>query len=332
MNESTDNLLWDIWLSRLYLPALAVADELCLFENISKSNGMNELVLATGIPVQGVKAICYFMASLGFVSINNNVIELTDISLKYLIPSSRYYWRNAFVRTRESDDYIRILDAFRNKPGNLHSHGKNLSELWQNGLVDKKVAESFTKIMDCTIINSAELAMNQNIFSDVKNLLDIGGGSGCFSTLFANKYPTSFATIYELKSVCAYLEKSVVAENIHIQTGNFLTEDLPKNHDAILLSNILHDWNIDNVNKILKKCYDALENNGYIIINEMLLDNEFINKTSYAFNLLMYVNHGSQQFTRNEIKELLVCVGFIEIEFIPLGNYYTIIKGIKMVS
>ena len=61
----------------------------------------------------------------------------------------------------------------------------------------------------------------------------------------------------------------------------------------------------------------------------MLLDEPIPNKTSSAFNLLIYVNHGSQQFTKTQIHSLLESNNFTNIQFYKLKNYYTIIKCIK---
>ncbi len=81
---------------------------------------------------------------------------------------------------------------------------------------------------------------------------------------------------------------------------------------------------------MLKKSFDALPNNGRIFIHEMLLDEGKCSPiTATAFNLLMYVNHGSQQFTKSQLFNLLELIGFKNCDYIKTHHYYSLIIAQK---
>jgi hypothetical protein len=346
-----DALLWDIWLSRLYLPALAVADTLQFFSLIADGyNTINSLADHLDVAKAGVEALVYFLLGLELLDVdvkNSHILRLTTIANRYLLPNSSFYWGYAFVRSHHTEEYKRIFKAITDQPKLLHSHGKDLSNLWQQGELDDETAQLFTKIMHSTIHQAAVSAVASNAFKHVKNLFDIGGGSGCFAQAFVNKYPKSQATIFELPSVCKILNdtlsKEISNNQIKLHIGNFFIDKIPTGHDGILLSNILHDWQIPQVEFLLQQSCQALDNGGTIFIHEMLLDdvsdnmaNSMADLTKYAsltvtaFNLLMYVNHGSQQFTIQQITNLLEKAGFSDVKLIKTHTYYSLISATKI--
>ncbi|HMT02185.1 MAG TPA: methyltransferase [Burkholderiales bacterium] len=202
--------------------------------------------------------------------------------------------------------------------------------MWKHGTLDANFAETFTKIMHSSIFPAAISAIDSGIFANTTHLLDIGGGSGCFSEYFINCYPESRATIFELPTVCNILENNIKNENINIYSGNFFNDNFPEDFDGILLSNILHDWDLEYVKVLLKKCFIALPNNGKIFIHEMLLDeNRCSPITATAFNLLMYVNHGSQQVTKSQLFNILEFIGFKNCNYVKTHYYYSLIVAQK---
>jgi hypothetical protein len=57
--------------------------------------------------------------------------------------------------------------------------------------------------------------------------------------------------------------------------GDFRADDaLPQGHDVILLSMILHDWDEATGRALLRKCWNALEPGGTVVICELLLNPE----------------------------------------------------------
>ena len=51
--------------------------------------------------------------------------------------------------------------------------------------------------------------------------------------------------------------------------------------------------------------------------------------TVACFDMLMLINHGSQQFTKNELFNLLSAAGFKDLNVIPGFGYFSLITGKK---
>lgn len=97
-----------------------------------------------------------------------------------------------------------------------------------------------------------------------------------------------------------------------------------------MLPTILHDWPYEMYRQILKSAYEALEPNGKTFIHEMLLDeNKTSPTTTVFFDLLMFINHQSQQFTQKEIFHLLGECGFKKMKHCSMFGYFSLIEAIK---
>ena len=48
------------------------------------------------------------------------------------------------------------------------------------------------------------------VFAEVRRLLDIGGGSGCFSIALAGRHPALHCTVLDLPPVCTLANQQII--------------------------------------------------------------------------------------------------------------------------
>lgn len=104
-------------------------------------------------------------------------------------------------------------------------------------------------------------------FSNHKSIMDVGGGYGAILENIKGKYSSVDCVLFDLPKVI----ENVTNPNIKIIDGNFF-ELIPRESDAIILSRVLHDWNDDKSNLILKNCYEALPPSGILYVVENCTD------------------------------------------------------------
>jgi O-methyltransferase domain len=85
-------------------------------------------------------------------------------------------------------------------------------------------------------------------FSDLRRLVDIGGGYGQLLAAVLQATPDLCGILFDLPSAAAQarttLESAGVAERCELVGGDMFTSELPRG-DAYVLSNVLHDWGDD---------------------------------------------------------------------------------------
>lgn len=330
-----DNPMWDIWMSMYHLPVVSVSDHLGLFSQIC-DKGLNAISLSKKLKVsiRSVEVLAEALISLGFLSKKNKIYSLNQTSRTYLLPKSPFYWGAILKSVQNKDEYKKILTAIESGSNQLKHNNKTFTEMWKEGSITTKAAANFTEKMHATIFAPAVSAIDSGLFKNTKNLLDAGGGSGCFSIAYLKKYPKCKSTIFELPVVCdvskKYIDQYQLSDKISTHSGNFFNrKDWPIGHDGVLLSQILHDWPTKACEVILKNAYDSLPAGGKIYIHEMLLTENKSPSAIAFFDLLMLINHHSQQFTKKQIFNLLKKSGFKNCLVKNTFGYYSIIVGTK---
>lgn len=334
--DQQDTDMWDIWMSIYHLSIVSVADELELFNCIHHEEySIGKIANKLEIHPRAIQILAEPLVALNFLNKNNQKFSLTHVAKYYLLPDSPFYWGAILLGLRQQNQHQKILNAIKNSSKQLLFNDKNFSDMWKDGSLSSEAANIFTAKMQATSLAPALGAFASETFKNTKHLLDVGAGSGCFSIAFVQKYPHHKATIFELPAVCeiakTYLNKSKSSNNILIHAGNFFhQEDWPRGHDGVLLSQIMHDWPIDHCKQILTHAYNSLPPGGHIYIHEMLLDTDRISPlTTACFDLLMFINHNAQQFTKNELFLLLIDVGFKNPSMHKTFGYYSVVSAIR---
>ncbi|KAM4131108.1 hypothetical protein ACJW30_01G153000 [Castanea mollissima] len=132
--------------------------------------------------------------------------------------------------------------------------------------MDPTFNEVFNKGMAdlSTIIMKKILEVYQG-FEGLTSLVDVGGGTGKCMSMITSKNASIKGINFDLPHVIQSAPSYPGVEHV----GGNMFQDVPKG-DAIMIKNILHDWSDENCMKLLRNCYDALPNNGKVVIIELL--------------------------------------------------------------
>ncbi|GAU45478.1 hypothetical protein TSUD_190970 [Trifolium subterraneum] len=101
--------------------------------------------------------------------------------------------------------------------------------------------------------------------------------------------------------------------------GGDMFESLPK-ADAIFLKWILHDWSDEYCLKLLKNCYDAIPDDGKVIVLEAFIpivpENGYASQSNSQLDVLMMTQcPGGKEPTKQEFIDLATTVGFSGIRY-----------------
>jgi demethylspheroidene O-methyltransferase len=147
-----------------------------------------------------------------------------------------------------------------------------------------------------------------------QQLLDIGGGTGTFARLAAERFPKTETAVFDLPQVIAS-----IAPRYHgtLQTisGNMFEDPIPTTFNTISLVRILHDHDDDPVDKLLARCFKALPAGGELIIAEPMADTrgaESIGHTYFGFYL--WAMGSGRPRTKQELQAALERAGFESIK------------------
>src|SRR5262249_7614667 len=146
-------------------------------------------------------------------------------------------------------------------------------------------------------------------FAQAQHVLDVAGGSGAFSIALAVHHPALRCTVLDLPMMCELVREQAtsagVGERVGTHEADMFKDAWPTGHDAIFLSNVLHDWSPPTCAWLLRRAFDALPRGGRVHVHEMLLDDDGAGPlVAASFSLTMYLTTQGQQLTFGELSQL----------------------------
>jgi len=259
--------------------AVSTACKLNLFDNLQEAKTAN--LLATELSLNEEKLLLllnalhnadYLDKNGEYFKVNSISVFLTDSnpkSLKYacLNWSGEHLtaWQNLDFSIKTGNSSFEeiynkpFFDFLNENPDKLHAYHK---AMYQYAKDDYK---TLPDVID---------------FSKHKSVMDVGGGYGAVLENIKAKYLNVECVLFDLPKV---IEK-VRIPRIKKIGGSFF-EKISNQSEAIVLSRVLHDWNDEKANLILKNCFKALPNNGTLYVIENCSDKIKIDLSLLSLNM-----------------------------------------------
>ena len=134
------------------------------------------------------------------------------------------------------------------------------------------------------------------------------------------------ATVFDLPNVVPitkkFIEKEGFSNRIKTHTGDYTRDALPKGFDLVFLSAIIHSNSLETNQELIIKCFNALNKNGKIVIQDWIMNNDRTQPASgavFAINMLVGTESGNC-FTEKEVTEMLTTAGFKNISRIEFES------------
>ena len=178
----------------------------------------------------------------------------------------------------------------------------------------------------------------------IKNILDIGGNTGKWAIASTKFKDDVRITIMDLpgplKVAKSKMEELGLTDKVSFYPINILDEHqpFPKGFDAIWMSQFLDCFSEDDIVSILKRCYDALDDDKYVLILEAFWDTQrfetaafCLQQTSIYFTAL--ANGNSQMYHSQVFIDCITKAGFEIVERIDnIGLSHTLLKCKKNIQ
>jgi hypothetical protein len=321
-----DRLLWDVAESVYAYPCLSVADELGLFALLDDSPAMPiEIARKLGISQRGTEVLVGVLAAQGFLEHQSDRFTLAEVARIYLLPQSPFYRGPRMRADRANPRHRQILATVcTGKPG---------EDPWAHHRLDAQQAEQFIQSME-TFLPMALAVAERGSFADVSQVLDVAGGSGCYSLALAHRHPHLQATVMELPIVCPITERYIaergMQDRVHIHAADMFIDAWPAGYDAIFFSNVFHNWSAERCRTLAQRSFASLPIGGRIFLHEMLMNDSHDGPLATAlFSVHMFLLAGGKQYSAGELAALLSAAGFVDISVTPTFGYFSLVSARK---
>ncbi len=169
----------------------------------------------------------------------------------------------------------------------------------------------------------------------INSVLDIGGGSGCFCMEFLNRKPELKTVVFDLHNVLPISKKIIEREGytgrIDFHAGDYTADELPKGFDLVFLSAIIHSNSFNTNRELVRKCFDALNPEGKIVIQDWIMNDsktEPVQGAVFSINMLVGTEEGDC-YSESEVKSWFRDAGFSGFKKVELGSGLAQMVAIK---
>jgi ubiquinone/menaquinone biosynthesis C-methylase UbiE len=167
-------------------------------------------------------------------------------------------------------------------------------------------------------------------------ILDIAAGHGLFGIAIAKQNPGAKIVALDFPSTLVVAKENAerfgVSDRYTFLAGNALEIAFGTGFDAALVMNLLHHWNRETIQVLLRKVYAALSPGGQIVVVEFAPNDDRVSPpipASFVMNMLVNTP-GGNAYTVSENLQMLRDAGFVACEAHPLiPTPQTAIVGFK---
>jgi SAM-dependent methyltransferase len=285
--------------------------ELDIFTNIGESGTTgNDIADKLHLDEHACERLLNALVSLGFLTKQDYLFLNTPESFAFLSKKSPDYLGGLMHTNHLWNTWSNLTKVVKT---GISAHSSEINERGEEWLF------AFINAMHDRAKKQAPEQLANIDLSGINSVLDIGGGSGAYSMEFVTKKPDIDATVFDLPNVLPITKRIIQKEGfsgrIKIQSGDYTTDDLPTGFDLVFLSAIIHSNSLDINKDLIKKCFDSLNENGKIIIQDWIMNNDRTQPTFgaiFAINMLVGTEAGDC-FTEQEVTEMLNAAGFKNI-------------------
>jgi SAM-dependent methyltransferase len=313
----------------------AAVSHLKLFSWLSLNNspGISEICAEFQIKERPADVMLTLLKSYDLITEKLGRFYLTELAQEHLVDSAEWCLEPYIASQKNRSVCLDMLKVLQT--GEPMSWGAEKDENeWAIAMEKEEFAESFTSAMDSRGAYLAPALAGSVDFSEYNRLLDIGGASGIYSAAVVQRHKHMTASVLEKppvdKATRYSVNKRKMADRLSVIAGDMFKEDLPIGFDVHLYSNVLHDWDTDDVKILLKKSYDSLLPGGLLLIHDAHINAEKNGPVEIAeYSVLIMSSTQGKCYSVKEMEDMLIGAGFLNIEVIPTAAKRSVIKAKK---
>jgi trans-aconitate methyltransferase len=151
-------------------------------------------------------------------------------------------------------------------------------------------------------------------FSSFETIVDVGGGSGSLLVSILREYPEKPGIVFDLPHARGDAETALQEANLldraRFEGGDFFAA-VPPGADCYLLRQVIHDWDDEHAEIILRSCRKAIKPNGRLLLLEMIMPAVGdAGIDTVMIDVTMLARVGGRERTEAEYRALVARAGF----------------------
>ena len=290
---------------------LHAANRLDIFNLLDgQSKDLDTLTNETGADKRCLGTLLSALVSMDFLDRDGDVFMNNEFGQTFLTSSSKFY----------QGGIVYMFENWYEAWGGLYNTvmtGKP-SALMHQAYSDEET-RNYMMGMHNRALSQSDVLTAMFDLSGKKQLMDVGCGPATFAVKFCEKYDGLNAVAMDreqnLKIASEIVNQFGMQDRVELRPGDYNTDSLGTSNDAMLLSSMTNQESPEKIKNLLQKCYDSMNKDGVIMIQEQLLHAD---KKGPELAALIGVNQiintvEGKSYSTTEMEDILREVGFVDV-------------------
>ena len=309
---------------------LLTANRLGLFATLGEA-GMDagRVAAALGTRERPTRLLLNACVGLGLLSEESGTYSNSRDTAAFLVPGTPGYLGNA----------IRYADNLYATWGELETAlREDLPPMATKTYTgeDVEITRDFVYAMHDRALGIGRVLTEIVDLSQREKMLDVGGGPGTYSALFAQRNPGLQCVVMDLPGVVAHAREIIagfdVAGRVTTLAGDYTTDSFPEGNDVVMISGVFHRETAEGCQRLISKSRAALEPGGALIISEVFADEGNTGPafaTLFGLNMLLTAVDGGVHADA-DVAAWMRSAGFknVEIRLFPAPMPHRVVMGV----
>jgi hypothetical protein len=236
-----------------------------------------------GVAERPANVLFTALRAMGLLTMVDDRLSLTAIAREHLLGDRDFSIVGYIALAAESPGVRAMAERLKiNAPAKQRQDDTGAAYIYREGIDSAMDQAESARRLTLALAGRAKnvaphLAANLPLHN-AKRLLDVGGGSGIYSIALLLHNPRLRAIVWDraevLKVAEEFGQRFGVADRLELLPGDMFADRVPADCDVVLLSNILHDWDVPECRALLKRCADAMPVNSRLLIHDVFLDDD----------------------------------------------------------
>lgn len=265
-------------------------------------------------------------------------LSLTSLAREHLLPGGAFYMGDYCGLAAESPGVLGLVERLRtSRPAGAEAEESGAAFIYREGIESAMEREASARHLTLALAGRAKnvapwLARNFPL-PDAGHLLDLGGGTGVYALALLQANPGLRATVVDrpevLKVAGEFAAAAGVGERLALVPGDMFTASLPP-ADVVLLSNILHDWDLPECRRLVQRAAAVLPPGGRLLIHDVFLDDDLGGPLPIAlYSAALFSLTEGRAYSAAEYRGWLRDAGLVPGEVVPTLVHCGVLAGTK---
>jgi ubiquinone/menaquinone biosynthesis C-methylase UbiE len=265
-------------------------------------------------------------------------LRLNPVAREHLVPGGAFYVGDYVGLAAGSPGVVEMANRLRtNHLARASETDAGAAFIFREGLESAMEQEQSARRLTLALAgrakNVAPVLAEQLQFGR-ETLLDVGGGTGIYAIACLRRHPQLTAIVFDrpevLKVAREFAAEFGVSDRLQCHPGDMFADPLPP-ADAILLSNVLHDWDVPECRLLVNRCAAVLPERGRLLIHDVFLNDELDGPLPVAlYSASLFSLTEGRAYSGREYREWLTQAGLVAGEIQPTLIHCGIVTGTKL--